>query len=234
MLRSSSHNPPYFLFLLATFFLRPADGSPNFWYPSAADAACTAAYVDLIDIKYDSVGAKVSFSLFLSTLLVLAVVSSACSTSAAPKGEDQSRRPRPSPPERTVTEEDHVAGGAAGGASTQRQGVRGHSEKWSPKTLHHSEERCSVSAPPSDAVFPHPQTEAATSGEATSGDAQKKKRLNHLDFGRVLAVACVVTEHCGSKLYAYENVGFVLHWVLRRTRGRRSQDTGLRDCGKTA
>eukprot|EP00928_Gymnodinium_smaydae_P072634 TRINITY_DN5596_c0_g1_i1.p1 TRINITY_DN5596_c0_g1~~TRINITY_DN5596_c0_g1_i1.p1 ORF type:complete len:447 (+),score=25.11 TRINITY_DN5596_c0_g1_i1:114-1454(+) len=40
------------------------------------------------------------------------------------------------------------------------------------------------------------------------------KRLCYLDYMRVVAVACVVTEHSGGDIYSDRNVGFVLHWVL--------------------
>ncbi|CAD7926393.1 unnamed protein product [Amoebophrya sp. A120] len=62
-------------------------------------------------------------------------------------------------------------------------------------------------------------TSSYTEGARPSENAginpkSKKPRLYHLDYGRILAVACVVTEHCGSKEYSRRNTGFVLHWVL--------------------
>lgn len=36
-----------------------------------------------------------------------------------------------------------------------------------------------------------------------------------LDFGRILCIACVVTEHAGSNEYAGRNIGFALWWVLQ-------------------
>jgi hypothetical protein len=43
----------------------------------------------------------------------------------------------------------------------------------------------------------------------------KRQRLWHLDFARIVCVACVVCEHSGgSKNYTEKNVVFVLQWVL--------------------
>eukprot|EP00928_Gymnodinium_smaydae_P072635 TRINITY_DN5596_c0_g1_i2.p1 TRINITY_DN5596_c0_g1~~TRINITY_DN5596_c0_g1_i2.p1 ORF type:complete len:458 (+),score=9.96 TRINITY_DN5596_c0_g1_i2:39-1376(+) len=41
-----------------------------------------------------------------------------------------------------------------------------------------------------------------------------RKRVHYLDYMRVMAVACVVSEHSGGDICSDRNVGFVLHWVL--------------------
>eukprot|EP00391_Amoebophrya_sp_Ameob2_P011414 CAMPEP_0178987156 /NCGR_PEP_ID=MMETSP0795-20121207/3106_1 /TAXON_ID=88552 /ORGANISM="Amoebophrya sp., Strain Ameob2" /LENGTH=831 /DNA_ID=CAMNT_0020678303 /DNA_START=103 /DNA_END=2598 /DNA_ORIENTATION=- len=57
-------------------------------------------------------------------------------------------------------------------------------------------------------------TSAKSSVAPCAETRAKRPREYHLDYGRILAVACVVTEHCGSREYSRRNVGFVLHWVL--------------------
>lgn len=58
----------------------------------------------------------------------------------------------------------------------------------------------------------------ALAENGASVDIQKKQGYQwHLDFGRIVCVACVVAEHAGGsgRQYSRNNVVFVLHWVMQ-------------------
>lgn len=57
---------------------------------------------------------------------------------------------------------------------------------------------------------------AADSATENNGVQRQEhhERRWHLDFARIVCVACVVTEHSGGSTYTKHNVGFVLQWIL--------------------
>mmetsp|Transcript_91304 Transcript_91304/g.185861 ORF Transcript_91304/g.185861 Transcript_91304/m.185861 type:complete len:620 (-) Transcript_91304:135-1994(-) len=60
-------------------------------------------------------------------------------------------------------------------------------------------------------------TSAPFAGDEKAKDlvaTEANERRWHLDFARLLCVACVVTEHSGGTTYTQHNVGFVLQWIL--------------------
>lgn len=50
--------------------------------------------------------------------------------------------------------------------------------------------------------------------DSGSSSSKPAERVWHLDFARIVAVMCVIFEHCGGEGYTRRNIGFGLWWAL--------------------
>ncbi|CAD7948947.1 unnamed protein product, partial [Amoebophrya sp. A25] len=166
----------------------------NFWYRHQEEVKCHHQE-DGYDIEYRSPEAKACYAVFCVVLFLLLLVrrrkrdDGSTTTKHGTRGLVESRV-------EDVETREKTSAASSSGTEVNVQ----------------SRQMCS-SVGPDQLASGHPVEKCRRNSPEVEKSASSQ-RLYHLDYGRILAVACVVTEHCGSHEYSLRNVGFVLHWVL--------------------